>query len=536
MAAAAACRLQGQVQACFSTLATAGSEKGEDEKLLAAASELAEPFRDVSGVVTIASSTGNEKSQLWEEHKQSLFSFWLNQGLKGHADKNNDGVIDIDELYDYVHTQVTHTAKARFPLPQTPVRIIRSGQTGVPEVLRPRPQPLRGLLSDIADRLAEGLDQQHIARVGVLPFISQSPEGEFIGANYGALGHWCAADLESRLVELGQGQFSVLDQRRLQDAAAAQQFSIAQLGSGDALHQLSQRVGGLPVLVEGSLQDRKGRVVSLQCRLVRTDTGDVIGSAAGAAALNESEWAMLGRSVVVSAEDRRPDVPQPGRRAQPLAQRLIPMLDIHAKDDPHPLLDPKFPLRIWIAVNGEERKGTFHDNDYLVPLKIGEEYEIYVENNTGREVLMRLLVDGLSTLPQALDAKGIGTMETAPRVNLDQARHWSLDPKVAQDRNGHKVFRINGFATATGAQGEVRHFRVTHAEKSLAAQKQFTDQVGLITAAFYAPAGGSRAAIGTEAAEAERVSIAETGSTECGNLLATITVHYVDAEDLKIQK
>ena len=505
----------------------AGSEKGADDKQQVAAAALGEPFRDVRDVVTIASSTANEKSQLWEERQQSLFSYWLNQGLKGHADRNGDGVVDIDELYDYVHGNVTRTATARFPLPQTPVRIIRGGQSGVPEVIRPRPQSLRGLLADIAERLADAMQREHLPRVGVLPFIGQSPEGQFVGANFGALGHWCAADLENRLVNLGEGRFSVLDCHRLQDAANTQKFEIAQLGSADALRQLSERVGGLPALVEGTLSDRKGRVLVIKCNLVRTDTSNDIGSAAGSAALSTSEWAMLGHSVVVSSEDHRPETVPPGHRSRPLADQLIERLDEHATRDPHPFKDPEYPLRVRLMVDGVERKGALRDNDYFVPLRIGEEYAIEIENNTGRQVLMRLLVDGLNTLPQAMDAKGLGTMEVAPRVNLDSARHWSLDPKVA------KVFRVSGFVTVTGAQGKWRKFRVAQAEKSLAARKQFTDQLGLITAAFYLPGGGrSRSAVATEEGEEVDVSLPET-KAEVGNLLTTITIRYVDAEDFK---
>ena len=371
------------------------------------------------------------------------------------------------------------------------------------------------------------MQQQHLPRVGVFPFTSLSPAGEVVGAGFGTLGLWCAADLERRMVDLGEGRFSVLDRRRLQEAVYAEKFGISQLGSGDALRQLSDRVGGLPVVVEGTLLDRKGRTVSLQCKLKRTDTGDVIESAGGLAAINISEWASFGHSVVIAPEDRRPDVSTPGHRSRPLADLLIERLDEYAKD-PHPLKDPSFPLRLRLMVGNEERKGVFRNNDYLVPLRVGEEYSIEVENNTGREILMRLLVDGLNTLPQAADAKGLGTMEVAPRVNIDSARHWSLDPKFG------KLFRISGFVTNGGAQGEWLRFRVARAEKSLAAQKQFTDQLGLITAAFYYPAGDPRGVIGTEAAEAEGVSVIESGSTKVGNTVTTITIRYVDPDELKL--
>jgi hypothetical protein len=43
------------------------------------------------------------------------------EGLKGQADKNFDGVIEVDEIWDYVKFQVTETARKAGNL-QTPVR------------------------------------------------------------------------------------------------------------------------------------------------------------------------------------------------------------------------------------------------------------------------------------------------------------------------------------------------------------------------------------------------------------------------------
>jgi uncharacterized caspase-like protein len=45
----------------------AGSEKGEDDRPGVAAKDLGEPFRDLAGVATLASSTADQKSQLWED-------------------------------------------------------------------------------------------------------------------------------------------------------------------------------------------------------------------------------------------------------------------------------------------------------------------------------------------------------------------------------------------------------------------------------------------------------------------------------------
>ena len=70
----------------------AGSEKGTEEDNGVSAKDLAEPFRELAGVITLASSKSDEVSQIWKEKEQSLFSYWLVQeGLKVVADKDGDG-------------------------------------------------------------------------------------------------------------------------------------------------------------------------------------------------------------------------------------------------------------------------------------------------------------------------------------------------------------------------------------------------------------------------------------------------------------
>jgi len=135
----------------------AGSEKGDDDKTGVAADELGNQFKGLDKVVTLASSTAEQKSQIWEEKQQSLFSYWLNQGLKGHADADGDGVVDIDELFKYVSRTVSQTAERRLSRPQTPVRIIRAGVLDVPVVVRLQPQRLKSVLADMAEQLADTL-------------------------------------------------------------------------------------------------------------------------------------------------------------------------------------------------------------------------------------------------------------------------------------------------------------------------------------------------------------------------------------------
>lgn len=142
----------------------AGCEKG------VAAGELSLPFEELKGVATLASSTTDEKSLIWPEKGQSLFSYWLNQGLQGHADRDCDSAVTIDELYGCVHRCVTSTAQIVFGKSQTLVRNIGPKVPGVPVVIRPNPYTLKGTLDDIAEQLATAIQLKRVSKVGVVEF------------------------------------------------------------------------------------------------------------------------------------------------------------------------------------------------------------------------------------------------------------------------------------------------------------------------------------------------------------------------------
>jgi uncharacterized caspase-like protein len=510
----------------------AGSEKGEAFKGVAS-KDLGEPFRDIAGVMTLASSTAEETSQLWETKEQSLFTYWVNQGLKGHADENGDSEIDLDELNKYVHRNVTRVAKEKFNRTQTPVRIMR-GAPGAPVILKVNPLSLKQLMSDIADELSSALEEAGVKKVAVLEFTAETSLGEVLGANFGLLGKQCASDLERLLSARAHNAFSVIDQRRLQAVLKQQHFKIQDLGSDKAMEDLSKKLDGLPSIAQGTLRSRMGRAITLQCKLLDTLSGAVVASAGGTAMLNESEWAMLGHSAVLTDEDfpaPSPDNPQPG----PKTELIVYELDKKSKGK-HPLADPNFEFPVRMKIGGRERKGVFRGNDYLVAVRKGEVYEIEVENRSGRPIIMRLLVDGLNTLPEReTDTKGVRTYAVAKRVNLDEARYWVLDPKVATR------FAIRGFVTDTGPQGRLRKFVIVDGEESVAARQEFTEQLGLITVAFYdaepvfrgAGAMLGSAAPGTGFGEEVREDLSVNQEYQIGQLRAALSIRYASPEAIE---
>jgi hypothetical protein len=553
----------------------AGSDKGV-AKGEVTAEELARPMEDLAGVVTLASSKANEKSLPWDAFNQSLFTYWLIQGLNGHADRDGDGVIDVDELYKYVHANVTRTAPlVAWSRKQTPVYIRRGDVEGVPVVFRPRPQLLKELLCDMAAQLALCLGQSRVERVGVLEFLGDSGLGD-----YGILGRRCAQGIEDFLASLklpGTNKVRVAAHRELQKVLAAQKFSVGDLSSAEALQKLSRGAGGALALVEGEIRSREGRFLDIRCKLLNAETREELGRAAGRAEMTENDWAMLGRSGLGPSEElaeppdeaKKDPAPPESKKNPPAGQAkknlppedtkkteppqeapkkteppkrppegpaggegtVVEKLEENAKK-PHPFANPGFPFRVRIAVvdpttgKAKERLGVLKGNDWVVQLNEGEEYEIQIDHPIKEPVVMRLLVDGLNTLPEPSPEKGIETKLWGKPVNLDEATYWVLDPN-----NELKRSRVAGFYDRTGADAHYYRFTVARAEEALAVRQQFTERIGLITAAFYyaEPATGARGVVGTRAGRDGR-STTRTLAVRPADLIAVAHIRYVSKE------
>jgi hypothetical protein len=320
----------------------------------------------------------------------------------------------------------------------------------------------------------------------------------------------------------------------VQSALKAQNFALKDLASEQALKDLSRAADNTPVIALGTLRNRVGRIVTVQCKLIRTDRDDLAGSAGGTAVLDESEWAMLGRSAAVDPDDRRP---RPDDEERSVSDTVVQGLDRRSQGP----LDEKFPYRVTIAVSGQAREAVMRGNDMFVPLSKGEVYEIWVEVKHDEPVMMRLLVDGLNTLPEKVRSKAVKVEQTEPseryepaqRVNLKEARAWLIDPKES------RVVAVSGFVSELRDDdtGKYNEFRVVDAQDSLAARQQFTDQVGLITAAFYTrkavTRGSERSTIGTAPGRERVDKIVQVEGVEPGNLLGVVHLRYVEPETLK---
>ena len=70
----------------------------------------------------ISASDGKQCSLELEEYQHRVFAYYLLEGLKGKADENRDGVVMLDEIWNYVNVQVTETS-TKVGNPQTPLLI-----------------------------------------------------------------------------------------------------------------------------------------------------------------------------------------------------------------------------------------------------------------------------------------------------------------------------------------------------------------------------------------------------------------------------
>ncbi len=513
-------------------------DQSADEAPGVSAAELAGSLQSLPGLTVLAASAAGQPSLIWPEQQQTLFAFWLAEALKGYADADRDGLVTSEELAGYVQRNVAAVAKQQFSADQQPQQLgLPPEDDQAAAVVRVQPQSLKRLLADLAEHLAirMQLDQHH--RLGVLEFTTATPAGEVLGSEFGVLGRYCGTELHQQLAARGTGQFEVADQRRMETALKELNFGTSQLGSESALKQLGAQAGQLPVVAVGTLTGREDRQLTMRCQLLRTDGSGVAGEVSGTARLNDSEWAMLGRSVNVEPADLAPPPDAPAN-AVPTQVSDVGELDQRSQTA-HPLADQKFPLRVRVMVGDDERQGVFRDGDLLVPLRPGEVYRIEIENGTDQGVFLRLLVDGLNTLPERLAAKGIN-IEAAPGtgwaaaqpVNLAEAQAWWLDPPSGNQKS--QVYEVRGVFSQVGQDAKYNAFRVVDAPESQAARLGFADQAGLITAAFYRaipkPAGGGRGGLGTALGDEYQTQTDRyTGDRIPGPLQAVIHLRYVDA-------
>ncbi len=79
------------------------------------------PSLTVGKVTVVAASTGSQISSDYDKVRHGLFTYYLLRGIRGDADIEKHGVVNLGALYNYVRTKVSEKASLEFNRDQNPV-------------------------------------------------------------------------------------------------------------------------------------------------------------------------------------------------------------------------------------------------------------------------------------------------------------------------------------------------------------------------------------------------------------------------------
>ena len=507
----------------------AGSAKAASKGISVEARELTDFFGQIEGLITLASCTGQQKSILWPEKGQSLFTYWLAQGLNGHADREPLGQITVNELEDFVAKKVRRSAKVVASVQQTPTRLQGPGVTE-DVILQMQPISYKSLIENLAEQMDAVIRLEGVERVGIVPRFVCGMAGQLLGRDYGLWTDNAPAELVAELARKGQGDYRVISINAVRELLQQKGIAPKDIGTSKS-KAISIEGRNLPALIGGRIESLPAETIALRCNMIDVTDGAILGLAGGTAALSGAEVGMNGVS----------------GRVEPIAQQeedsVPPELEpVQIQPGPsHPLADPTFPYRARImieTVNGrfQERQLKFDGKDCYVPLAKDEVFSIYVTNGSGKPTFARILVDGLNTLPEKSREKGVyvearkGAYRQAQPVNLIEARAWG---PLAPNRE----YGFPGFFLKTGTDAIVDKFKVVDAQRSFAADAGYTDQLGLITVAFFEmqqkpkskPLGGGRGSLGIGSGGRYQTQTDEyDGDHIPGRMLAVLHIRYGD--------
>lgn len=68
----------------------------------------------------LAASSGEQTSSTYDQYRHGLLTYYLLRGLRGEADRDQNGAVDLTELFDYLKPQVERTARREYNNEQTP--------------------------------------------------------------------------------------------------------------------------------------------------------------------------------------------------------------------------------------------------------------------------------------------------------------------------------------------------------------------------------------------------------------------------------
>ena len=314
-----------------------------------------------------------------------------------------------------------------------------------------------------------------------------------------------------------------------------------------------------------------GRGAALSGRVFNLASAEKPRIARVVATLQPSEWAMGGQNLPFDATKKavrdlplisqsKTPLPAPGAiRGEEIAELREEMARVVERSNArHPMADKAAPFKARIErIDGLDLpEPEFSENKRHLYYKVpqGTKYQIVFETKAKRPLFVRVLVDGLNTLPDTptlepcRDGDSFVTPASSARgrklqaqpVNLSRAAAWYC-------RKDQEQFVFNGFLESVAVKdnqgkAKLREFVVTDAPASEAWKQGNTNDIGIVTVAVYSPihkaqSMGPRAHSGTAlgALRTEKIDV-YSGDEVPGELLTVIQLRYGIAPENEVAK
>ena len=313
------------------------------------AEEVAHTFDNLQNVVTLASSRGDQKSWLWTERKHSLYTFWLIEGFRGNADKNNDRLLELEELFKYLDENVYEISSSDSSMkPQNPVILGKESsrkEFKLPLVAMKAEDALENasILLDMALRrnLSDGKND-----LVIIPEFMTGAEGDnVIQDEYGTLPRLFANQLRQKLLER-RGQkvlYEVLSANETQDILEENGLRPQDMGTKKT-KSLKSDGEAIRFIVVGRICTRAEYPATLdvEIKLVKAQRSTDLCSVRSSIFLTSAQLAQMGKSGALPNEPRSDapnefvDIPGSGLVKPSAVYSVSQMLE--ASEKQHPML------------------------------------------------------------------------------------------------------------------------------------------------------------------------------------------------------
>lgn len=521
--------------------------------------------RKQDNFVTLASCRADQKSLQWFGKGMSFFSYWLCRALEGGADKDGDGNLTFNEVYDYTSNRVRDSVEKTCHQDQNPVRAINQQIQGDPILLTLRPERPETLCRRLAAEVDVEIRARKFRRVALRRFAPPVlKDDELAGANFTSLMPEKIRAALADFAKVAPGAYEVAD-------GLLPGFGQDTTRDADRLQAKAARApgGAIDALIDGSLRRTAGKL-QVACDLIEVaGAGSVAQFSSRMPSLRPEDYADVGVSFDSAVTKFRPvevatkfkpvdpgkghdstgptggetDWTKPGQSFAEAGTTAVPgnrpgagtfaSVQTNPPRDPaaqlHPL-DPRansslardFQVEIWAVGATEPKRAVFKGNAMIVGVRKGERYEVRVWNRSGKRVGVSMLIDGV-------DVWGVQRREMA------RAGVWTLAPRL-DSAYPFDAFYDEKQPTPVGQMASYRgrRFEFSDVAESVGAQQGvYADDIGNIAVAIYAEADTGDKGIGTKLGEAiERPMTAE--NFRVGKVLGSMIIRYVEAGDLQM--